>query len=199
MRVNVTMRHQLIVCFWHITINQNKVCVCVFFVFLCFIWMTTLFFLHTFLCLGVLPSLEASTLSPAITFPTLPPHSCQPGQFACGNYGECVSQNQVCDFRQDCSDGSDEKGCGMSVFISITPSIYPSTSIYTSVPPVSLYISQNFLVMKRCNFEGGKLCEWKLDNPKPPVPLHAFQWLIGQGETIYHGEEHHRPVNDHTL
>lgn len=59
--------------------------------------------------------------------------------------------------------------------------------------------SQNVSVMDRCSFEGGKLCGWTPDNPKPPVPLHAFQWLIGQGETIYHGEEYHRPVNDHTL
>ncbi|KAM9501604.1 MAM and LDL-receptor class A domain-containing protein 1 [Clarias gariepinus] len=114
---------------------------------------------------GVLPSIEASTMAPVITHPTLPPHSCQLGQFVCGAYGECVSQNQVCDFRWDCSDGSDEKGC----------------------------------VMERCYFEGGNLCGWTLDSPKPPVPLHAFQWLIGQGETIYHGEEDHRPVNDHTL
>ncbi|XP_026792984.3 MAM and LDL-receptor class A domain-containing protein 1 [Pangasianodon hypophthalmus] len=114
---------------------------------------------------GVLPSFEASTMAPVITRPTLPPHSCQLGQFVCGAYGECVSQNQVCDFRWDCSDGSDEKDC----------------------------------VMERCYFEDGNLCGWKLDSPKPPVPLHAFQWLIGQGETIYHGEEYHRPVNDHTL
>ncbi|KAF5889489.1 MAM and LDL-receptor class A domain-containing protein 1, partial [Clarias magur] len=53
--------------------------------------------------------------------------------------------------------------------------------------------------MERCYFEDGNLCGWMLDSPKPPVPLHAFQWLIGQGETIYHGEEDHRPVNDHTL
>ncbi|XP_046708496.1 MAM and LDL-receptor class A domain-containing protein 1 isoform X3 [Silurus meridionalis] len=114
---------------------------------------------------GALPSLEPSTLAPVITQPTLPPHSCQPGQFVCGVYGECVSQNQVCDFRQDCSDGADEKGC----------------------------------VMERCDFEGGNLCGWTLDSPKPPVLLHAFQWLIGQGETIYQGEEFHRPVNDHSL
>ncbi|XP_058249959.1 MAM and LDL-receptor class A domain-containing protein 1 [Hemibagrus wyckioides] len=114
---------------------------------------------------GVFPSLEASTMAPAVTYPTLLPHSCPLGQFVCGAYGECVSQNQVCDFRQDCSDGSDEKGC----------------------------------VMERCYFEGGNLCGWNLDSPKPTVPLHAFQWLIGQGETIYHGEENHRPVNDHTL
>ncbi|KAK3546298.1 hypothetical protein QTP70_025705 [Hemibagrus guttatus] len=114
---------------------------------------------------SVLPSLEASTTAPAVTYPTLPPNSCPLGQFVCGAYGECVSQNKVCDFRRDCSDGSDEKGC----------------------------------VMERCYFEGGNLCGWNLDSPKPPVPLHAFQWLIGQGETIYHGEENHRPVNDHTL
>ncbi|KAF5889490.1 MAM and LDL-receptor class A domain-containing protein 1, partial [Clarias magur] len=59
----------------------------------------------------VLPSIEASTMAPVITHPTLLPHSCQLGQFVCGAYGECVSQSQVCDFRWDCSDGSDEKDC----------------------------------------------------------------------------------------
>lgn len=154
-------------------------------------------FILLYVCLGVLPSLVASTMAPAVTNPTLPPHSCLSGQFVCGTYGECVSHNKVCDFRWDCSDGSDEKGCGMSVliFISIYQSLHPN--------PLPTYTCSLFLskcsVMERCHFEGGNLCGWNLDSPKPPVQLHAFQWLIGQGETIYHGEENHRPVNDHTL
>ena len=34
--------------------------------------------------------------------------------FTCAN-GQCVSQNDVCDQFNDCSDGSDEAGCGKCV------------------------------------------------------------------------------------
>ncbi|KAK1796939.1 hypothetical protein P4O66_008252, partial [Electrophorus voltai] len=115
--------------------------------------------------MGSLPSGEASTPPPTPTPTTVTPHSCLHSQFVCGTYGECVSQSQVCDFRRDCSDGSDEKDC----------------------------------VMEECSFEGGDLCGWNLHSPAPPVPLHAFRWQTGQGETIHHGEQYHRPVNDHTL
>ncbi|XP_066536368.1 MAM and LDL-receptor class A domain-containing protein 1 [Hoplias malabaricus] len=60
---------------------------------------------------GTLPSAESSTPAPPPTLSSVPPHSCLMGQFVCGSYGECVSQSQVCDFRRDCSDGSDEKDC----------------------------------------------------------------------------------------
>ncbi|XP_076828220.1 MAM and LDL-receptor class A domain-containing protein 1 [Brachyhypopomus gauderio] len=114
---------------------------------------------------GSLPSVEASTPPPTSTPNTVTPHSCPQGQFVCGTHGGCVNQSQVCDFRQDCSDGSDEKDC----------------------------------VLEECSFEAGGLCGWNLHIPAPPVPLHAFRWQTGQGETIHHGEEYHRPVNDHTL
>uniref|UniRef100_A0A3B4CKL8 MAM domain-containing protein n=1 Tax=Pygocentrus nattereri TaxID=42514 RepID=A0A3B4CKL8_PYGNA len=113
---------------------------------------------------GTLPSVESSTAAPPPAFTPVPPHSCLMGQYVCGSYGECVSQSQVCDFRLDCSDGSDEKDC----------------------------------VMEQCDFEGGLLCGWNLASPAPPVPLHAFRWQTGQGETMHHGEQFHRPVNDHT-
>nr|XP_054607469.1 MAM and LDL-receptor class A domain-containing protein 1 isoform X2 [Nothobranchius furzeri] len=58
---------------------------------------------------GELPSL----ITPAVTTPppTVLPHSCPEGQFVCGAYGECVNFTQVCDFKHDCSDGSDEANC----------------------------------------------------------------------------------------
>ncbi|KAM7390330.1 hypothetical protein PAMA_008482 [Pampus argenteus] len=60
---------------------------------------------------GELPT--ANTTNPGVTTtaPTVQPHSCPDGGFACGAYGECVPQTKVCDFRQDCSDGSDEMTC----------------------------------------------------------------------------------------
>ncbi|XP_063768371.1 MAM and LDL-receptor class A domain-containing protein 1 isoform X2 [Eleginops maclovinus] len=60
---------------------------------------------------GNLP--DANTTIPAVTTPppTVPPHICPDGQFACGSYRQCVPNSGVCDFRWDCSDGSDELNC----------------------------------------------------------------------------------------
>uniref|UniRef100_A0A3Q3W1Y0 MAM domain-containing protein n=1 Tax=Mola mola TaxID=94237 RepID=A0A3Q3W1Y0_MOLML len=43
--------------------------------------------------------------------PTVEPHTCPDGEFVCGANRECVANSKVCDFRQDCSDGSDELNC----------------------------------------------------------------------------------------
>lgn len=37
-------------------------------------------------------------------------HTCLSGEFECLT-GECVSEKYVCDFNQDCLDGSDEGNC----------------------------------------------------------------------------------------
>ncbi|XP_074549659.1 MAM and LDL-receptor class A domain-containing protein 1 isoform X2 [Halichoeres trimaculatus] len=60
---------------------------------------------------GELP--KPNTTPPTVTPPTstVQPHSCPDGEFVCGTHGECVSYSKVCDFRQDCSDGSDEFNC----------------------------------------------------------------------------------------
>uniref|UniRef100_A0A3Q3M1K5 MAM and LDL receptor class A domain containing 1 n=1 Tax=Labrus bergylta TaxID=56723 RepID=A0A3Q3M1K5_9LABR len=60
---------------------------------------------------GELP--KPNTTTPTVTPPasTVLPHSCPDGEFVCGAHGECVSNSNVCDFRQDCSDGSDEFNC----------------------------------------------------------------------------------------
>ncbi|XP_068438273.1 MAM and LDL-receptor class A domain-containing protein 1 [Clinocottus analis] len=60
---------------------------------------------------GELPT--SNTTTPAVTTaaPTVQPHSCPDGEFVCGTHGECVANSKVCDFRRDCSDGSDEENC----------------------------------------------------------------------------------------
>ncbi|XP_032360131.1 MAM and LDL-receptor class A domain-containing protein 1 isoform X1 [Etheostoma spectabile] len=60
---------------------------------------------------GELPT--ANTTNPAVTTPapTVQPHSCLDGEFVCVAHGECVANSKVCDFRRDCSDGSDELNC----------------------------------------------------------------------------------------
>uniref|UniRef100_A0A3Q3ANM4 MAM and LDL receptor class A domain containing 1 n=1 Tax=Kryptolebias marmoratus TaxID=37003 RepID=A0A3Q3ANM4_KRYMA len=55
--------------------------------------------------------LDCETLDVTTPAPTVLPHSCPEGQFVCGAYGECVDLSQVCDFKRDCSDGSDETNC----------------------------------------------------------------------------------------
>uniref|UniRef100_A0A8C5HM61 MAM and LDL-receptor class A domain-containing protein 1-like n=1 Tax=Gouania willdenowi TaxID=441366 RepID=A0A8C5HM61_GOUWI len=71
-------------------------------------------FLHCEPFDGELP--HANSTTPALTTvaPTVPPHSCPEGQFVCGSHDECVPLTQVCNFRPDCSDGSDEMNCGNS-------------------------------------------------------------------------------------
>lgn len=89
-----------------------------------------LFFHHLFVwilsvsiyiaCICFLPSLtpgelpKPNTTTPAATTPapTVEPHTCPDGEFVCGANRECVANSKVCDFRQDCSDGSDELNCG---------------------------------------------------------------------------------------
>ncbi|XP_053198796.1 LOW QUALITY PROTEIN: MAM and LDL-receptor class A domain-containing protein 1 [Scomber japonicus] len=60
---------------------------------------------------GELPTVNVTPPAVTTAAPTVQPHSCPDGEFACVAYGECVPHIKVCDFRQDCSDGSDETNC----------------------------------------------------------------------------------------
>ncbi|XP_017724713.1 PREDICTED: MAM and LDL-receptor class A domain-containing protein 1 isoform X2 [Rhinopithecus bieti] len=54
-------------------------------------------------------------------------------------------------------------------------------------------------VMEVCSFEERSLCKWY-----QPIPVHllqdsnTFRWGLGNGISIHHGEENHRPSVDHT-
>jgi len=57
-----------------------------------------------------------------LTYPLLPvtgPPTCPPDQFACDN-GECIEDHLVCDRNADCSDKSDEDGCGVNECLDIS-------------------------------------------------------------------------------
>lgn len=68
-------------------------------------------FLHCVPYEGELSS--ANTTTPVVTTvaPTVQPHTCPEGQFVCESNEECVPLRTVCDFRKDCTDGSDETNC----------------------------------------------------------------------------------------
>lgn len=40
--------------------------------------------------------------------------SCGPGAFTCGD-GSCVDESKVCNFNQDCHDGSDEAAVSVTI------------------------------------------------------------------------------------
>lgn len=66
--------------------------------------------------LGELPVLNTTIPTVTTPAPTVQPHSCPDGEFVCGTHGECVPQSKECNFRPDCSDGSDEINCGKMSF-----------------------------------------------------------------------------------
>uniref|UniRef100_A0A6P8Q1I7 MAM and LDL-receptor class A domain-containing protein 1 n=1 Tax=Geotrypetes seraphini TaxID=260995 RepID=A0A6P8Q1I7_GEOSA len=71
-------------------------------------------FLDCTLYNGTLPTpstVPLETSSPA----TLPAHNCTDEEFVCRSTGYCIPAIHKCDFRADCSDGSDEFTCAMEV------------------------------------------------------------------------------------
>lgn len=55
---------------------------------------------------------STATLDPHAFTPS-PPPNCVSGQFGCGD-GQCISADDVCNFRKDCSNGYDESFCPSS-------------------------------------------------------------------------------------
>lgn len=131
------------------------------------------------------------TPPPTTPAPTVIPNNCPKGQFVCGTHGECVLLSQVCDFKQDCSDGSDETNCG-KLLLFLLPIIFSLFCFFPSCMPFSLSVKE------RCDFEDGVSCGWTVVSPSFSVN-HVFRWAADQGESSHDGEQNHRPTNDHTL
>uniref|UniRef100_A0A286XQ85 MAM and LDL receptor class A domain containing 1 n=1 Tax=Cavia porcellus TaxID=10141 RepID=A0A286XQ85_CAVPO len=58
---------------------------------------------------------------------------------------------------------------------------------------------ESLCVMDVCTFENQSLCKWY--HPVPGKLLqdsNTFNWCLGNGISIHHGEENHRPAVDHT-
>ncbi|XP_078056417.1 MAM and LDL-receptor class A domain-containing protein 1 [Mustelus asterias] len=60
---------------------------------------------------GDLPAAVPTTPSGPSGPPTLPPNNCTANQFICKTNGQCVDISKKCDFRDDCSDKTDELSC----------------------------------------------------------------------------------------
>ncbi|CAL8292300.1 unnamed protein product [Lota lota] len=60
---------------------------------------------------GPLPSVRPTAPPLSTTSPSTPANRCPPGLVACSTPPGCVSQQALCDFTHDCSDGSDEEDC----------------------------------------------------------------------------------------
>ncbi|XP_023487707.2 MAM and LDL-receptor class A domain-containing protein 1 [Equus caballus] len=53
--------------------------------------------------------------------------------------------------------------------------------------------------MEVCSFEKGSLCKWYQPIPENLIQdSNTFRWGLGNGTSIHHGEESHRPSMDHT-
>lgn len=151
----------------------------------------------------------ANTTNPAVTTPapTVQPHSCPDREFVCVAHGECVANSKVCDFRRDCSDGSDELNCGKTFIFSeclhrrlslLHCNVFTVLCLsFLPLPSVLIYLSLS-PVKEWCDFEGGDTCGWNgIDSSLDPI--HAFRWSPDHGVSIHDGEQYHRPINDHTL
>ncbi|XP_016068757.1 PREDICTED: MAM and LDL-receptor class A domain-containing protein 1-like [Miniopterus natalensis] len=58
---------------------------------------------------------------------------------------------------------------------------------------------ESFCVMELCSFEKGSLCKWYQPIPENLIQdSNTFRWGLGNGTSIHHGEENHRPSVDHT-
>ncbi|XP_075684387.1 MAM and LDL-receptor class A domain-containing protein 1 [Rhinoderma darwinii] len=112
---------------------------------------------------GALPTWSPIPLQTS-TQATLPVHNCSEDEHVCRSSGHCIPVTKLCDFREDCLDGSDEGNC----------------------------------VSEYCNFENGSLCNWFQPGLTAFRRDTAFQWTVGQGNSIHPGEESHRPLMDHT-
>ncbi|XP_068091691.1 MAM and LDL-receptor class A domain-containing protein 1 isoform X2 [Hyperolius riggenbachi] len=67
-------------------------------------------FLNCTLYKGALPT-WAPIPPETPTVPTLPVHNCTANEHVCRSSGQCIPSSKLCDFREDCADGSDETNC----------------------------------------------------------------------------------------
>ncbi|XP_044084529.1 MAM and LDL-receptor class A domain-containing protein 1 [Neovison vison] len=58
---------------------------------------------------------------------------------------------------------------------------------------------ESFCATEVCSFEKGSLCQWYQPIPEDLIQdSNTFRWGLGNGISIHHGEENHRPLVDHT-
>uniref|UniRef100_A0A8W4F8M9 MAM and LDL receptor class A domain containing 1 n=2 Tax=Sus scrofa TaxID=9823 RepID=A0A8W4F8M9_PIG len=58
---------------------------------------------------------------------------------------------------------------------------------------------ESYCAMEVCSFENGSLCKWYQPISGNLIQdSNTFRWGVGNGTSIHHGEENHRPSVDHT-
>ncbi|XP_018419472.1 PREDICTED: MAM and LDL-receptor class A domain-containing protein 1 [Nanorana parkeri] len=67
-------------------------------------------FLNCTLYKGILPTWAPVPLATS-TVATLPANNCTTNEHVCRSCGHCIPKSKLCDFREDCLDGSDEASC----------------------------------------------------------------------------------------
>lgn len=120
---------------------------------------------------GELPQANATVPPVTTAAPTVQPHSCPDGEFVCGAHGECVPQEKVCDFRHDCSDGSDEMDCG-KVFYSLRFTAVKQTEHFLSLTCLLLSLLSSSLLYQSV------LRQWRRG-----VNLRAVKRAVGRPST----------------
>lgn len=122
---------------------------------------------------GELPKQNTTTPSLTTQAPSVQPHTCPDGMFACQAHGECVAHDKVCDFRQDCSDGLDELNCGETLLFII------SLRKTFHVPPTHLLLFPFSHVQLRSSviLKAVKCAAGSTFNPLLPPPMHFFGHL----------------------
>ncbi|XP_062423588.1 MAM and LDL-receptor class A domain-containing protein 1 [Rhea pennata] len=125
-------------------------------------------FLSCTLYNGKLP--EISTTPSGTSAPaTLPMNNCTDEQFVCRASGNCIQMIQMCDFRPDCSDKSDEAPCASEVC--------------------------NFEDKTLCGWYQPALEETETVSI---LSTNVFKWGLGRGANLFPGQENHSPLTDHT-
>ncbi|KFM71818.1 Apical endosomal glycoprotein, partial [Stegodyphus mimosarum] len=65
---------------------------------------------------GVVARIPPIPTAPPVLSTPAPKKICKYSEFTCASKNQCIPRSQICDFKEDCTDGSDEHFCGQCDF-----------------------------------------------------------------------------------